>query len=114
MALTFTESRWRSDRVSRSGAVGIGQLLPATAGWLRDLMGEPDLDEAEPVDNVRMSARLLRFLLDRTASSAGDRPRVALAAYFQGIGDVLRNGIDSGGDYYADVVLDRRPWFADL
>jgi hypothetical protein len=77
-------------------------------------MGEPDLDEGEPVDNVRMSARLLRFLLDRTASSAGDRPRLALAAYFQGIGDVLRNGIDVGGDYYADVVMDRRTWFADL
>jgi LysM repeat protein len=114
MALTFTESRWRADRVSRSGAVGIGQLLPDTASWLRELMGEPDLDEGEPVDNVRMSARLLRFLLDRTASSAGDRPRLALAAYFQGIGDVLRNGIDVGGDYYADVVMDRRTWFADL
>jgi hypothetical protein len=114
MALTFTESRWRSDRVSRSGAVGVGQLLPETANWLRELMGEPGLDEAEPDDNVRMSARLLRFLLDRTASSEGDRPRVALAAYFQGIGDVLRNGIDAGGDYYADVVLDRRLWFTNL
>jgi hypothetical protein len=114
MALTFTESRWRSDRVSAAGAVGVGQILPATASWLRGLMDEPDLDESEPVDNVRMSARLLRFLLDRTADDDGPRPRVALAAYFQGIGDVLRNGVDRGGDHYADVVLEHRGWFADL
>jgi hypothetical protein len=57
-----------------------------------------------------MSARLLRFLLDRT----DDRTRLALAAYFQGIGDVLRNGVDAGGDHYADVVIERRQWFAGL
>jgi hypothetical protein len=110
MALTFTESRWRSDRVSAAGAVGIGQILPETAAWLRALMGEPALDAADPTDNARMSARLLRFLLDRT----DDRTRLALAAYFQGIGDVLRNGVDAGGDHYADVVIERRQWFAGL
>jgi hypothetical protein len=115
MALMYTESRWRSDRVSSDGAVGIGQLLPATAAWLRDLMDEPDLDEGDPGDNARMSARLLRFLLDRTATSSGAiRTRVALAAYFQGIGDVLRNGVDEGGEHYADVVLAHREWFAEL
>jgi Transglycosylase SLT domain/LysM domain len=115
MALTYTESRWRSERVSAAGAVGIGQILPATAAWLRSLMAEPDLDETDSTDNVRMSARLLRFLLDRTATAAGTiRPRVALAAYFQGIGDVLRNGADDGGSRYANVVLERRRWFTDL
>lgn len=115
MALMYTESRWRSDRVSAAGAVGIGQLLPATAAWLRELMDEPDLDEAEPADNARMSARLLRFLLDRTATSSGViRTRVALAAYFQGVGDVLRNGVDAGGGHYADVVLAHRERFAEI
>jgi hypothetical protein len=42
------------------------------------------------------------------------RSRVALAAYFQGIGDVRRNGVDAGGAHYADVVLARRAWFAGL
>ncbi len=110
MALTYTESRWRNDRISASGAVGVGQLLPATADWLRALMNEPDLDESDVTDNVRMSARLLRFLLDRT----DDRTRVALAAYFQGIGDVVRNGVDDGGRRYGAMIAERRVWFAEL
>jgi soluble lytic murein transglycosylase-like protein len=110
MALTFTESRWRNEQVSAAGAIGIGQLLPATADWLRALMDEPDLEESDVTDNARMSARLLRFLLDRT----DDETRLALAAYFQGIGDVRRNGVDAGGRRYADMVLERRAWFAAL
>jgi N-acetylmuramoyl-L-alanine amidase len=107
MALAFTESRWQNDRISVSGAVGIGQLLPATATWLRALMHEPHLDERQPVDNIRMSARLLRFLLDRTDWHT----RTALAAYYQGIGDVLRHGVDARGQRYADLIAERRTWF---
>jgi soluble lytic murein transglycosylase-like protein len=110
MALSFTESRWRNEQVSATGAIGIGQLLPATADWLRVLMDEPDLDESNVTDNARMSARLLRFLLDRT----DDETSLALAAYFQGIGDVRRNGVDAGGRRYANTVLERRAWFAEL
>ena len=43
-ALTYTESRWHQDAVSSVGAIGVGQLLPATATWLAGLMGEPGLD----------------------------------------------------------------------
>ena len=105
-ALTYTESRWRADAVSSVGAIGIGQLLPETAAWLAGLMGEPSLNVRSTPDNIRMSARLLRVLLDR----AGGTTR-ALAAYYQGIGSVLERGVSPGGARYAAIVIARQRWF---
>ncbi len=106
-ALTYTESRWRQDVVSRSGAVGVGQVLPDTAAWLAALMEEPGLDPTSKVDNIRLSARLLRFLLDKAGT-----PKRALAAYYQGIGSVLRGGVSEGGARYARVITARQAWFS--
>jgi len=106
-ALTYTESRWRQDAISRIGAIGVGQLLPDTASWLAAMMREPGLDLRSLDDNIRMSARLLRYLLDTTGST-----RKALAAYYQGIGAVLRTGVSTGGARYATIIASRRPWFA--
>jgi soluble lytic murein transglycosylase-like protein len=106
-ALTYTESRWRQDAASSVGAIGVGQLLPATATWLSGLMGEPSLDLRSTQDNVRLSARLLRLLLDRTGSTTR-----ALAAYYQGIGAVLEHGVTAGGARYAAIVIARQAWFS--
>ena len=105
-ALTYTESRWQQDAVSSVGAIGVGQLLPETATWLAGLMGEPGLDLRSTQDNVRLSARLLRLLLDRAGST-----RSALAAYYQGIGAVLQSGISAGGARYAAIITARQAWF---
>ena len=101
-ALTYTESRWRQDVVSGQGAIGVGQLLPETAAWLAGMMREPGLDPRSTSDNIRMSARLLRYLLDATGST-----REALASYYQGIGAVLRVGVSPGGARYG--ARRRRP-----
>ena len=106
-ALTYTESRWHQDAVSSVGAIGVGQLLPATATWLAGLMGEPGLDVRSTQDNVRLSARLLRLLLDRTGST-----KRALAAYYQGIGAVLQRGVSTGGARYAAIITARQAWFS--
>jgi len=106
-ALTYTESRWHQDAVSSVGAVGVGQLLPATATWLAGLMGEPGLDVRSTQDNVRLSARLLRLLLDRAGST-----KRALAAYYQGIGAVLQHGVSTGGARYAAIITARQAWFS--
>jgi hypothetical protein len=70
-------------------------------------MKEPGLDPTSKVDNIRLSARLLRFLLDK----AGSQKR-ALAAYYQGIGAVLREGVSDGGARYARIITDRQAWFS--
>jgi soluble lytic murein transglycosylase-like protein len=106
-ALTYTESRWRQDVISGSGAVGVGQVLPETAEWLAALMEEPGLDPTSKVDNIRLSARLLRLLLDKAGT-----PRRALAAYYQGIGSVLRDGVSEGGARYARIITARQAWFS--
>jgi len=106
-ALTYTESRWHQDAVSSVGAIGVGQLLPGTATWLAGLMGEPGLDVRSTQDNVRLSAKLLRLLLDRTGST-----KQALAAYYQGIGAVLQRGVSTGGARYAAIITARQAWFS--
>ncbi len=108
MSLAYQESRWRADVVSRAGAIGVGQLLPTTATWVAtDLIRQPRLDPRVPNDNIRMSARFLRFLIDLMQ---GDLVR-ALAGYFEGPYGVLRVGVSAGGRRYADQVLARRPSF---
>ena len=104
-ATTYLESGWNNAKVSSTGAVGIGQLMPATAAFIeRDLIGI-DLDPRRPGDNIRMSARYLRFLL---RGAEGD-VSVALMRYYQGIGSLARNGAYPQTRQYArDVIALRR------
>ena len=91
-ALSWVESRWRQDARSEAGAVGVGQLLPNTATWVAtELIGEP-VDLYRTDDNVRLSARLLHWLIDHFD---GDEA-AALAAYYQGT-----------------AALDRWGWYTD-
>ena len=64
-ATTWLESGWQNDVVSSTGAVGIGQLMPITVDTVNELMGT-NLSPWVPDQNIRMSARNLRFLLDLT------------------------------------------------
>jgi LysM repeat protein len=108
MAQAYRESRWQSQAVSPTGAMGIGQLLPSTAGYLAGvLMGEPTLSAWKPADNIRMSARFMKFMLDRYK---GDQDGT-LAAYYQGSVSYERDGVTPAGKAYADSVKALRPQF---
>ena len=74
------ESAYRQDAVSSAGAVGLGQLMPATA---RDL----GVDPRDPLQNLDGSARYLAMMLE----TFGD-PRLALAAYNAGPDAVRQYG----------------------
>lgn len=107
MAVAYTESAWRATIVSSAGAIGIGQLLPSTARWVAtDLIGLPRLDPRNPADNIRMSARYLRWLLDRWPTE-----KLALAAYFEGGTTVSKAGPSRGAQRYARIIESRRPLF---
>ena len=56
---------------------------------------------------MRLSARLLRLLLDRTGST-----KRALAADHQGIAVVLQRGVSTGGARYAAIITARQAWFS--
>lgn len=71
-AVVHVESRWRAGAVSTAGAIGLMQLMPATAASL-------SVNPWEPGQNVEGGARYLRAMLDHFGSTA-----VALAAYNAG------------------------------
>ena len=79
-ALVWTESRYCADAVSPAGAVGLGQLMPATA---REL----GVDPTDSTQNLEGAARYLRTQWD----TFGDWS-LALAAYNAGPGAVKRYG----------------------
>ncbi len=86
VALVATESGWHPGAVSRAGARGLGQLMPATARGL-------GVDPADPDANLDGTIRHLRALLDRYAAlPAQTRFELSLAAYNAGAGAVARYG----------------------
>jgi soluble lytic murein transglycosylase-like protein len=109
MATAYVESGWKQSAVSSTGAVGVGQLKPETSSWIAVvLLHEPRLNPANARDNIRMSARFLRYLLD----AHGTDVRRALAAYYQGPGSVARAGVSAVGLVYAGRILAARAAFA--
>jgi len=80
-ALVYHESGGRADVVSSAGAIGLSQLMPATAAGL-------GVDPWDPLQNLDGGARYLRQQLD----AVGGDPALALAAYNSGLGTVQRYG----------------------
>ncbi len=106
-ATAWLESGWNQRKISSTGAIGIGQLMPDTAQFVaRDLIGRP-LDPKQPEDNIRMSARMLRFLLQR---ANGDID-AALCAYYQGFRSMHKNGVYPETKRYAADIQALRPLF---
>jgi LysM repeat protein len=102
LAVAWQESGWRQDVVSRAGAVGIMQLMPATAMWVGAAMLGAPVEITDARQNVRAGVRLLAHYLQRYA---GDRELV-LAAYYQGQSATDRHGIYAvSRPYIASILL---------
>lgn len=101
--LVRTESSFKNSATSYVGAVGLTQLMPATARWL--VPGTTRSDLRDPTTNLRIGFRYLNKLIDKYDGNT----ELALTAYNRGPGTVdkvLRRGgnPDNG---YADMVLGR-------
>ncbi len=106
-ALTWFESGWNNGVVSEVGAVGIGQLMPTTVDFVsRYLLGQP-IDPTDADQNMQASARYLRYLLDQT----DNRPSQAVAAYYQGLTSLRRDGVFESSRFYVDGILALRSSF---
>jgi soluble lytic murein transglycosylase-like protein len=86
VALVAVESSWRPGAVSRAGALGLGQLMPATAAGI-------GVDPLDPRANLAGTVRHLGRLLRRYGRlEAPARYVLALAAYNAGEAAVDRYG----------------------
>jgi soluble lytic murein transglycosylase-like protein len=109
--LVWVESRFDPRAVSSAGALGIAQVMPATA---RQLI--PDLERTElfePEINLRIGMAYLRYLIERYE---GDQ-RLALTAYNRGPGRVSRAlaaGQEPGNGYASLVMRNRLPLPGEL
>jgi hypothetical protein len=99
--LVRTESEFKSKATSHVGAIGLTQLMPATARWMRP--GTQLSDLRNPEVNLSIGFRYLRELIDKYE---GDE-RMALLAYNRGPGTVdrvlKRGGNPDNG--YAEAVI---------
>jgi len=82
-AVVERESNWRSCAISPKGAVGLMQLMPTTAQYLR-VRDRCNIDQ-----NVSGGVRHLAWLVQRF----GGDFRLALAAYYAGEDIVARRGL---------------------
>ena len=100
-ALTWWESGWQNGVISATGAVGVGQLEPATVDQVRVLLGDSGLSAYRASDNIRMSAAFLAHLLDRT----GGDEAAAVAAYYQGLASFEKHGALPETSHYVRGIL---------
>jgi LysM repeat protein len=86
LAIAWQESGWQQHRVSKAGAIGVMQVMPATGRWMRWYAGRP-LRLRDTHDNIQAGILTLRIL--RSWTTYDDN---AIAAYYQGLGAVRRHG----------------------
>ncbi|HET9762177.1 MAG TPA: transglycosylase SLT domain-containing protein [Casimicrobiaceae bacterium] len=102
--LVRQESRFVADIVSASGAVGLMQLMPATARWVAGRIGTDSrsLGLRDPAGNARLGAYYLRYVLDKL----GGMPLLAAAAYNAGPkrAEAWRAAVPLEGAVYAETI----------
>lgn len=90
-AVIAAESGFDAGAVSPKGAVGLMQIMPATAqryGLVADARATVEKKLTDPRTNIRLGVRHLRMLLDQFDGDTA----LTLAAYNAGEGAVLRAG----------------------
>lgn len=92
LAVSWQESGWQMHHVSYADAIGAMQVLPGTGTWM-SLYARRPLDLTKLSDNALAGVLLLKVLRQNTRG-----PRHQVAAYYQGLGAVQRNGL------YRDTV----------
>jgi LysM repeat protein len=87
-AVAWQESGWWQGSRSSSGAIGVMQLMPATAAWLGPGVVGRRVNPYDASDNIQAGTAYLGYLLRATGSR-----RLAIASYYQGMGSVSTRGL---------------------
>lgn len=89
-SLIKTESNFNKDAVSKKGAIGLMQILPATGKWICETYFDFEFDESmlyEPETNIKIGTKYLSYLFTKF-----DDEVAVLACYNAGEG-VVKNWI---------------------
>lgn len=109
-AIAYNESRFKSNLVSKQGAIGLMQVMPIVGKQFNVAKEEI----ADPETNIRLAGKLLKQI-DKTlkispSTSTDDRLSIILASYNGGIGhvaDARRLAKSNGEDYNSWEVVAR-------
>jgi len=101
-AVAWLESGWQARAVSRTGAVGVAQIEPATAAFIcHDLLGlSHTLDRTRAGDNIEMEAAYLAFLIRQTHGSVAN----AVGGYYEGLTSLETHGPLASTRWYVSLV----------
>jgi soluble lytic murein transglycosylase-like protein len=105
-AIAWQESGFNNGVVSSANARGVMQVTPGAWQWVEQNLSGP-LDPSSPQDNVRAGTAYLGQLLRDT----GGDERMAVAAYYQGLGSVQSQGVLPETQRYVDNVMALRSRF---
>lgn len=110
MGLAWHESGWQSSAVSSAGAVGIMQVMPATAAVDGPVLLHRTVDLYDPADNIDMGTAILKNNLDHWNNDLAK----ALCAYYAGGGAVTDwNNMRSDCKRYVWAVYNAAIMFKD-
>ncbi|TYQ27309.1 transglycosylase SLT domain-containing protein [Pseudanabaena sp. UWO310] len=106
IGLVRQESRFEAQIRSRSGAIGLMQIMPDTGSWIASKKGINNYNLDNPEDNISFGT----WYLDYTHSRYGDNSMLAVASYNAGPGAVGRwvesRGIGDPDDFVNSIPYD--------
>jgi soluble lytic murein transglycosylase len=99
------ESRFEAQIRSRSGAIGLMQIMPDTGSWIASKKGVNSYNLDRPEDNINFGT----WYLDYTHSRFGDNTMLAIASYNAGPGAIGR-WVESRGLGDPDEFVNNIPY----
>jgi len=105
IGLMRQESRFEAQIRSRSGAIGLMQIMPDTGSWIASKKGVNSYNLDRPEDNINFGT----WYLDYTHSRFGDNTMLAIASYNAGPGAIGR-WVESRGLGDPDEFVNNIPY----
>ena len=105
IGLMRQESRFEAQIRSRSGAIGLMQIMPDTGSWIANKKGLNSYNLDRPEDNINFGT----WYLDYTHSRFGDNTMLAIASYNAGPGAIGR-WVESRGLGDPDEFVNNIPY----
>ena len=99
-AIAWQESRWNQSARSHVGAIGVMQLMPATARWFGPAVLGRSVDPGNLNDNIETGVAYLAWLVRHS----GDL-RTAIGGYYQGLASLKQRGPYDDTTAYVNSVL---------